>query len=257
MRGTDNKFWLHALFLLYMLDQEPSDINHISIKMRHLLFGLIALALLAAPATCYARETKDQRKERHAYERDTRKYLNEKASKVARKEAKGLEKDHWQVAPGALPLEKQLDRKYIMEDEYDDYGYPKYIIAEAMSVGGNYDAAKMQALALAKQNLAGLIETEIVGLGKNKVSNTQLNGGNATSKTESETVTDTKIEQNLGRVIPVLEAYRIVNGHNYEVRVVIAYSTELAQAITNRIIEQEQNQELDSLENKLDGIVNW
>lgn len=78
----------------------------------------------------------------------SKKELNEKASKAARKEAKKLEKEGWLSAPGALPIEKQLDKSYTMQYEYDYEGYPKFIMAEGMSTAGNYDAAKMQALEL-------------------------------------------------------------------------------------------------------------
>ena len=48
-----------------------------------------------------------------------------------------------------------------------------------MSIGGNYDAAKMQALELAKQNLAGQIQTEITALIENTVANKQLSAEEA------------------------------------------------------------------------------
>ena len=46
--------------------------------------------------------------------------LKEKASKDARKEAEKMEKEGWQVSPGALPLEKQLDRAYMYALDIDD-----------------------------------------------------------------------------------------------------------------------------------------
>ncbi|MDE6036984.1 MAG: hypothetical protein K2G05_01830, partial [Duncaniella sp.] len=102
--------------------------------------------------------TKEQIKERKELAKQTKKQLGEKASKTARKEAKKLAKEGWTVSPGALPMEKQLDKSYMMQYEYDKDGFPQFIMGEAMSVGGNYDAAKMQALELAKQNLAGQVQ---------------------------------------------------------------------------------------------------
>lgn len=61
--------------------------------------------------------------------------LTQKATKVARKEAKKLSKEGWTTAPGALPIEKQLDKAYMMSYEYDDNMFPKYIMGEAMSIG--------------------------------------------------------------------------------------------------------------------------
>ncbi|MFI3319098.1 MAG: hypothetical protein SNH88_07930 [Rikenellaceae bacterium] len=62
--------------------------------------------------------------------------LKEKATKTAKKETKSLEREGWVVTPGALPIEKQLDRSYMMQYEVDENYQPKYIMAEAMSVGG-------------------------------------------------------------------------------------------------------------------------
>lgn len=53
-----------------------------------------------------AKEIMEERKE---IAKLSKKALNEKATKEARKEAKKLKKQGWQIAPGALPLEKQLD----------------------------------------------------------------------------------------------------------------------------------------------------
>ena len=114
----------------------------------------LALALCMAVAMpTAAQNAKDQRRERMELNKASKKELNEKATKAARKEAKRLTKEGWKTAPGALPLDKQLDRSYLMQYQFDDDGYPKFIMAEAMSTGGNYDAAKMQALELAKQKM--------------------------------------------------------------------------------------------------------
>lgn len=66
-----------------------------------------------------AKEIMEERKE---IAKLSKKALNEKATKEARKEAKKLKKQGWQIAPGALPLEKQLDKSYLMQYEYDENG---------------------------------------------------------------------------------------------------------------------------------------
>ncbi|MDE6285938.1 MAG: hypothetical protein K2L99_02965 [Muribaculaceae bacterium] len=225
-------------------------------RIRQLVW--IVLAIVSTTGIVGTAQTnKEQMKERRELDKDARKQLNEKAGKDARKQAKQMEKQGWMVAPGALPLEKQLDRAYIMMQEIDYDGYPKYIMAEAMSTGGNYDAAKMQALALAKQNLAGLIETEVGALVETSVANEQMEMGDATSITRSLMESKNLINQSLGRVIPVVEAYREVNGRNREVRVQIAYSQEMARNIAKKAIKQNLEQRGDSLQGKLDSILNW
>ena len=147
--------------------------------MKKTIFGLITLMLVIASGLTYAQSTKEQRKERQELAKESEKELNKKARKAARKEAKKLSKEGWKTTPGALPLEKQLDKSYLMQYQYDSDGFPKFIMAEAMRVGGNYDAAKMQALELAKQNLAGQIQTEVTALIENTVANEQMDHSDA------------------------------------------------------------------------------
>lgn len=225
--------------------------------MRKTIIGLVALLTVSATDMCFAQLTKEQIKERQELAKASKKELNEKASKAARKEAKRLTKEGWKTAPGALPLEKQLDKSYLMQSQYDSDGFPAFIMAEAMSIGGNYDAAKMQALELAKQNLAGQIQTEVTALIENTVANEQMVQSDATSITRSVMASKNLISQSIGRVVPVVEAYRVVNGNNREVLVRIAYSQAMAKAAAKRAIKQELEQRGDSLHNQLDNLLGW
>lgn len=225
--------------------------------MKKTIFGLITLMLISASGLTYAQTTKEQRKERQELTKASKKELNDKASKAARKEAKKLSKEGWKTAPGALPLEKQLDKSYMMQYQYDSEGFPLFIMAEAMSTGGNYDAAKMQALELAKQNLAGQIQTEVTALIENTVANDQMDQNEATSITRSVMASKNLISQSIGRVVPVVETYRVVNGKNREVLIRIAYSQEMAKAAAKKAIKKELEQRGDSLHNKLDELLNW
>jgi len=225
--------------------------------MRKTILGLITLMLLSASGLAYAQSTKEQRKERQELAKTSRKELNEKASKAARKEAKRLAKEGWKTAPGALPLDKQLDKSYMMQYQFDSDGFPQFIMAEAMSMGGNYDAAKMQALELAKQNLAGQIQTEVTALIENTVANEQMDQSDAASITRSVMSSKNLISQSIGRVVPVVETYRVVNGNNREVLVRIAYSQSMAKAAAKRAVKQELEQRGDSLHNKLDQLLGW
>lgn len=213
--------------------------------------------LLSASGMMYAQSSKEQRKERQELAKASKKELNEKASKAARKEAKRLGKEGWKTAPGALPLDKQLDRSYTMQFQYDEDGFPKFIMAEAMSNGGNYDAAKMQALELAKQNLAGQIQTEVTALIENTVANEQMDQSDAASITRSVLASKNLISQSIGRVVPVVETYRATNGNNREVLVRIAYSQDMAKAAAKRAVKKELEERGDSLHGKLDQLLGW
>ena len=140
---------------------------------------------------------------------------------------------------------------------YDENMYPKYVMGEALSIGGNYDAAKMQALELAKQNLAGQIQTEVTALIENTVANEQLQGEEAESITRSVLASKNLISQSLGRTIPVIEVYRTLANKNKEVMVRIAYSGDQAKKIAKEAIRKELEQRGDNLHNKLDELLGW
>ena len=216
-----------------------------------------AVCLLSGTTASYAQITKEQQKERKEIYKSSKTQLNEKASKAARKEAKEMKKEGWQTAPGALPIEKQLDKSYMMQYEYDVDMYPKYIMGEAMSVGGNYDAAKMQTLELAKQNLAGQIQTEVTALIENTVANEQLSGEEAESVTRSIMAAKNLISQSLGRTIPVVEVYRTLSNKNKEVLVRIAYSGDAAKKIAKEAIRKDLEQRGDNLHKKLNELLGW
>lgn len=183
--------------------------------------------------------------------------LKEKASKSARRETKKLKKEGWKVSPGALPLDKQLDKSYNMQMEYEEDGFPKYIMAEAQSIGENYDAAKMQALELAKVNLAGLIQEEITALTENTVANKQLEPEEAASVVQSVQASKSIITQNIGRVITIVEVYRTVSNNNKEVLVRIAYNGTMAKAAVKAAIKEDLEKKGQELHDKLDRALGW
>lgn len=224
--------------------------------MKKVILLLVAFLALSA-GTTYAQSAKEQAKERKALVKQSRAELNDKASKAARKEAKKLKKEGWQTAPGALPMDKQLDKSYMMQYEQDDIGYPKYLMGEAMSIGQNYDGAKMQALELAKQNLAGQIQTEVTALVENTVANEQLEPEEAATVTKSVMASKNLISQSIGRVITVVEVYRTLPNKNKEVQVRIAYNSDMAKAVAKKAIKKDLESKGDELHGKLDKLLNW
>ncbi len=218
---------------------------------------VLALMLTFSVYTMTAQSAKEITKERKALIKASKSELNDKASKAARKEAKRLKKEGWTTAPGALPLDKQLDKSYLMQYQFDENMYPKYIMGEGMSVGGNYDAAKMQALELAKQNLAGQIQTEITALIENTVANKQLSAEEAASVTQSVMASKNLISQSIGRTIPVVEAYRTLSNKSKEVLVRIAYNSEMAKEAAKDIVRKDLEQRGDELHGDLDRLLGW
>ena len=209
--------------------------------MKKIIIFMSALALLAAPLSMNADNNKAAKKQ-----------LDAKASKTALNEAKRLKKEGWKPAPGALPIEKQLDNSFLKQQEEDELGYPKFLMGEAMSIGENYDAAKMQALELSKQNLAGQIQTEVTALIENTVANKQLAKEEAVSITKSVIASKNLISQKIGKTIVVTELYRELSNKNKEVLVRVAYNVQMAKEAARQAISEDFEQKGLDLHQQLD-----
>ena len=153
--------------------------------------------------------------------------------------------------------QKQLDKSYLMQMEYDENMFPKYLMGEAMSVGENYDAAKIQAMELAKQSLAAQIQTEVTALVENTVSNQQLAAEEAASVVKTVSAAKNLIAQSIGRVLIVVDMYRILPNKNKEVSVRIAYNAEMAKQAAKQAVREELEKRGDELHKKLDKALGW
>uniref|UniRef100_UPI0040259773 hypothetical protein n=1 Tax=Prevotella sp. TaxID=59823 RepID=UPI0040259773 len=224
--------------------------------MRTIRF-VLTLVLVMTFTVSFAQLTKEQIKERKEIKKASKAELGEKATKTARKAAKRLAKEGWTTTPGALPLEKQLDKSYLMQMEYDENMFPKYLMGEAMSIGENYDAARLQAMELAKQSLAGQIQTEVTALIENTLSNKQLAAEEAASVTQIISAGKNLISQSIGRVLTVVEMYRVLGNKNKEVSLRIAYNAEMAKQAAKKAVRQELEKKGDDLHKKLDELLGW
>ena len=223
--------------------------------MKKVLF--VALPMLIACSTSFAQDAKEIMKERKAVQKMARQELAAKVDKATKKEAKRLAKEGWVVSPGALPLEKQLQRSYEMEYQYDDLGFPKYIMANAQSVAENYDAAKTAATSLAITNLAGQIQTEVTALIENTVTNRQLAAEDAASISETVMSSKNLISQSIGRTIVVVECYRVLPNKNREVMVRIAYNGEMAKEAAKKAVREELEKKGKNLHEQLDKVLGF
>lgn len=220
-----------------------------------LLLLVASIGLMAPSVSVASNPTKEQLKERQAIKKMTKAELNEKASKDARKEAKELKKQGWKATPGSLPIERQLDRCYLMQMEYDDDFNPKYIMGEGMSVGEVYDAAKMQAIELAKQQIISKIESDMASIITNDVSNKQMTSEQAASIAESVNKSKTIIKQKLNRVLTVMEVYRTLGNSNKEVLVRIAYNAGSATDIAKKAIKEDLKAKGEALTDELNALL--
>ncbi len=210
-----------------------------------LFITLIFAVSLTIPATA-------QKDSKHA-----KKDLEKKTMKIARKEAKKLKKKGYFVAPGALPLDKQLEKAYIKQNLEDEDGYPKYIVASGNGVAGTQTAARIQALETAKLELAGTISTNVAALVQADVANQQLTREEAATITKIVSASKNIIAQELGRVIPLTEIYKNVGKENIQCDVQLAYDSKTANEVAKKVIREKLEEEGNELQNKLDKMLNF
>jgi hypothetical protein len=189
-------------------------------------------------------------------EKDLKQDIKSKAVKEARKEAKKYSKDGYYVAPGALPLEKQLESAWMKQYETDEKGNPKYIVASGISVAETQTAAKLQANETAKLELAGQISSNIAALIENSIANQQLNTEEAASVTKTVAASKNLIAQELGRVIPMVEMYKNI-GKNIEVNVRLAYDAATAFDIAKKTIRKNLEEETKIAHEKLEKLMDF
>lgn len=225
--------------------------------MKKLMMVAMSLIMVASVSFAETSTQKEIRKERQEIRKLAKAELKQRVDKSVKKEAKRLAKEGWGVKPGALPLEKQLERSYLMQYEFDENLFPKYIMGEASSIGESYDAAKTAALSLAITNLAGQIQTEVTALIENTVANQQLAPEEAASISETVMASKNLISQSIGRTIPVVECYRINSKKNNEVLVRIAYNAEMAKAAAKQAVRDELEKKGENLHQQLDKVLGF
>lgn len=201
---------------------------------------MLLLFLSISVLTVDAQISKDAYKKRSEMMDLNRKFQQDKVSKESRKQAKQMAKEGWKVAPGALSLEKQIERAALFQNSFeDDYITPKYVSGDATSIAENYDAGKMQALELARINLVSSIEASITRIVDNNTHNKQLGTGDAASVIGTLGKVKTHITKKIGQSIPVVEVYKELKNGNVAVRIMTFYSMDTARKIAKEAIREQ------------------
>ncbi len=210
---------------------------------------LAAIFLLAAVPSLQAIDKKSEKK--------ARKEMKRKAYKAARKEARKFRRSGWYVAPGALPMDKQIEKSWELQYQEDEEGYPLYLVATGNSVAESQSAAKLQALELAKLELAGIVQTNIIAIIENSVANNQLSRDDAASVTKTVAASKNIIAQEIGRVVTFFEIYREVGKRNIESSVRIGYNSLMAYDTAKKAIKEQLEDKTEELHKKLDKILDF
>lgn len=232
--------------------------------MKKFLILSLALLVSAGSLQCLADEKTDETLKKYEQRYKAKKkvakmskeFTDEKASKEAKKQAKEWKKEGWKIAPGASSLEKQHDETQFYKDYVeDDLATKRYVSGNAMSIGENYDAARMQAMELARIDLAGNIGTELTKIVNNNCANKQLKKQDAASVISSIGETKSLVSQRLGQTIVVQDRYREMKDGNVQVAVAVYYSMETAREIAKEEIRKQLEEKGIDLGEDLDKLM--
>ncbi len=229
--------------------------------MKRILF-ILALSLTFsvvyhtdAQAQSARKELREQEKAAKDKDESLVAAIKDNAVRDARKEARELEKLGYVAATGALPLEKQIENAWKLQYELGEDGYPLYYISTQTTIGGNYSAAKTQATALAKNDIAGLISSEISSVIQTNVSNEVLSQDDAVSMISMISSSKQKISQTLGRTISVVEISRVEPNNRVELRLTLAYNSKNAMEMIKQLVVTELKAKSEKLAQQLDEIL--
>lgn len=203
------------------------------------LMGLPCV-MFAQSSSNYEIERKAQKeiiKERKEAAKLSKKAIETKAVKEAKKQAKALKKDGWKAAPGSVSLEKQISNLLLRQYELDG-NFPKYIIGKSSASASSYGVARKQAITRARVEVATNMEAEIAALTENTDSNVELNANEVQTVAKMLDTSKQLVQQKIGRTDVVFEAYRNVDG-NTEVQVGITYDGSIAKSVILELFEKD------------------
>ncbi len=179
----------------------------------------------------------------------------QKISKEAKKEAKRLKKEGWTIIAGGIPLERQMDRTMALREELNEDNFPKYLFGVGQSVAEAYDAARMQATEVAKQDLAKQIQTELTSEIKSTIANNQISPEEAATAVEVIEASRSLITQSIGRVLIITDIYRTLENKNIEVLIRIAYDSNNIKKLAKQAIRNDMRKRGNNMHKKLEEIL--
>ncbi len=188
-------------------------------------------------------------------DKEAKQEIQRKAIKQARKEAKRFKKAGYDVTPGSIPMEKQLEYTWIRLYQRDEKGQSKFLSADGNAVAETRTAADMQALEAAKLSLAGQLETFIRAIIEANIANAQLNSEEATSVTEFLAGAKNIIATTLSGVDPAFKIYRNLPNKNVEVNLKILVDREQVTLQAKKALREELKERLKGLQEKVDKLL--
>lgn len=214
--------------------------------------AICAVAAMSVEPVFSQDYTKKEKKEMSREMEKQREDFYSKAPKLARKEAKKLEKQGWKSM--SIPVEKQLQTYYDRVALYDAEGYPKYIYTEVQATGTNFSAAQMQAENIAKLRLASNICSSIASLTDLSLANNETTPELTASIAKVLENAKVIVSQKLGRVFVPVTIYQQTR-NTYTVRVNALYDQKQAMKIAHDTIMQELANESEENKKQLESLL--
>ena len=153
--------------------------------------------------------------------------LSKANQKLLKKQLKEFKSEGWKVNPGQLPLQTQLTKAFSTQSEVDAMGYDVWIVGEGRSTGTIYDAARTQALTVAKGEIATKLRTDMTSTIEQDLANEQYGADEAESIAKTIVAQQGRsIDQQLSRPKTLMECWRKLPNGNTEVLIRCAISSE-------------------------------
>ena len=199
--------------------------------------------VIAASTMSYAQDAKDLAKKQMELNEINMKLANLKPTKEAKKQAKVLTRQGWEVPAGQPSIERQITKMQLYQAELmtDGNGNPttRYITHSAQQTAGTYNAGYAAARATAQAEVASTIKTSIISTLDMSLGNNQSDAATAASVDVLKTNTKMIVDEVLTGSIPLLVAYRRLSNNNFEVQFGLAYDKmELRSRLKNKLLKE-------------------
>lgn len=150
------------------------------------------------------------------------------AVKEARKEAKILDKEGYDVLAGALPLARQLEELWLAKVTIDTDGAPYYFIATSVSEGSDLSEVFKSASDAARLDIAGQIQARISSVIEHKVADGIISADNAEAINLFLNASKSVIGSTLDDIITFMEVCRTLGDGNIQAQVALGCNMEMA-----------------------------
>lgn len=163
--------------------------------------------------------------------------------KLAKKQAKKLKKEGWEVPIGERDIETQIIIAAQMENEMvtgtDGKQFSKYIARTARQTAGSHSAAYSAAIVNARTQIASELKTKISAKMTRTLETKQTSRIDASTVDAFNEKAEAIVDQTLQNSRPVINILRFLPNNNVEVQVrILVEKADVAEEIKNNMIHQ-------------------